>query len=161
MRHLMKGAKRSVRHGPSQAQIDCHQARQSYRKAIKRGFKSFRDQFLNMRYTSEAPLYCHVCRTRAIREVLVICTTSYRQKRDSHAKTGRLQGSIRQSPRGARGSQSQRRSCNPKHSSKRSFSPTMCSFAAAFAPACAAGFAASTQRLLQARSVAKQFRGKH
>ena len=43
----MKGAKQGARHGPSQAQIDCPPARQSYRKAIKRGFKSVRDRFLN------------------------------------------------------------------------------------------------------------------
>ena len=61
-------------------------------------------------------------------------------------------------PRGAEGSRSQRRSCHPKHSSKRSCSPTRCSLAAAFAAAYAAAYAASRNRHGKTRCdfVAKQ-----
>ena len=38
---------KGARHGPFQAQVDYHQARQSYMKAIKRGFKSVHDRLLN------------------------------------------------------------------------------------------------------------------
>ena len=52
---LMKGARRGARHGPSQAQIEFHQARNSLGEALKRKFKSIHHRFMtNEEYRSIA-----------------------------------------------------------------------------------------------------------
>ena len=162
--------RRGARHGSSQAQCDYFPAKQCYKKAVKNGFKSVHDRFLNnevycasqlnVNWTQETCLkmdesaqhshqYIVTYAERARYETLWSVAQRHTGKNTTvHAPARRLQRSTCLIPRGTEGSRSQRRGCNPKHSSKRSCSLTRCPVAQAYA----AGIAASTHRLGEARS---------